>query len=157
MAVEIREGTALARLIAETRTHGPEMALAAAVPSVKLDIPPWLAAHYRRNHSEMPKVAMHLDPTGGYPLVLENLHAWMLIHQDLQSPPPPPPNLAAAAAPMVGSNLKISGDTANPTSESIPTTRNKLSPPATTSGTADKPNSSRPTAAPVGGKRRFHS
>jgi hypothetical protein len=94
------------------------MALAAAVPSVKLDIPPWLAAHYRRNHSEMPKVAMHLDPTGGYPLVLENLHAWMLIHQDLQSPPPPPPNLAAAAAPMVGSNLKISGDNDNPHSES---------------------------------------
>src|SRR5690348_1608270 len=110
MAVEIREGTALARLIAETQTHGPDMTLAAAAPSIKLDIPPWLAAHYRRNHSEMPKVAMQLDPTGGYPLVLENLHAWMLLHQDLQPPPAPAPSLAAAAAPAVGPNLKISGE-----------------------------------------------
>jgi hypothetical protein len=92
------------------------MALAAAAPSVKLDIPPWLAAHYRRNHSEMPKVAMQLDPTGGYPLVLENLHAWMLLHQDLQ--PPPAPAFKAAAAPSAGANLKISGDHDNPHSES---------------------------------------
>jgi hypothetical protein len=116
MAVEIREGTALAKLVAETHTHGPEMALAAAAPSIKLDIPPWLAAHYRRNHSEMPKVAMQLDPTGGYPLVLENLHAWMLLHQDLQSPPAP--EFKAAAKPLAGPNLKISGDHDNPHSES---------------------------------------
>ena len=89
MPIAIREGTALARLVAETRTHEPEMALAAPVATIKLDIPPWLAAHYRRNHSEMPKVALQLDPTGGYPLVLENLHAWMLLHQDLQPPPAP--------------------------------------------------------------------
>src|SRR5205807_10247350 len=59
-----------------------------------------------------------LDPTGGYPLVLENLHAWMLLHQDLQAPPPPAPSLAAAAAPAVGPNLKISGEHDNPHSES---------------------------------------
>jgi hypothetical protein len=116
MAVEIREGTALARLVAETSTHEPEMALAAAVTSIKLDIPPWLAAHYRRNHSEMPKAALQLDPTGGYPLVLEQLHAWMLLHQDLQ--PPPAPEDKAAAAPSVGANVNISGEHDNPHSES---------------------------------------
>jgi hypothetical protein len=116
MAISIREGTALAKLVAETRTHEPEMALAAPVATIKLDIPPWLAAHYRRNHSEMPKAALQLDPTGGYPLVLENLHVWMLLHQDLQ--PPPAPELKEAAAPSVGPNVNISGKHDNPHSES---------------------------------------
>jgi len=116
MAIEIREGTALAKLVAETTTHGPEMALAVKTPSIKLDIPSWLAAHYRRNHSEMPKAAMQLDPTGGYPLVLENLHAWMLLHQDLK--PSEPPAFKAAAGASVGQNIKISGDTDTPRSES---------------------------------------
>src|SRR5882757_1191002 len=105
MPISIRQGTALAKLVAETRTHAPEMALAAPVETIKLDIPPWLAAHYRRNHSEMPKVALQLDPTGGYPLVLENLHAWMLLHQDLR--PSPAPALKEAAAPSVGPNVNI--------------------------------------------------
>src|SRR5262249_4126123 len=96
--------------------HEPEMALAAPVATIKLDIPPWLAAHYRRNHSEMPKAALQLDPTGGYPLVLENLHAWMLLHQDLQ--PPPAPGLTEVAAPSVGPNVNLSGAHDNPHSES---------------------------------------
>jgi hypothetical protein len=116
MAIPIRPGTALARLVAETEAH-PEMAVAAAAaPGSKLDIPRWLAAHYRRNHSEMPKAAVQVDPTGGYPLVLENLHVWMLLHQDLQ--PSPAPEAKAAAEPSVGPNVKISGDFDNPHSES---------------------------------------
>src|SRR3954465_4774118 len=116
MAITIREGTALARLGGETTTHGPEMELAAPVATIKLDIPQWLAAHYRRNHSELPKAAMQLDPTGGYPLVLENLHAWMLLHQNLR--PSEAPEFKAAAAPVVGENVKISGDNDSPRSES---------------------------------------
>jgi hypothetical protein len=116
MAIPIREGTTLAKLVQETSTHEPEMALAAPVATIRLDIPPWLAAHYRRNHSEMPKAALQLDPTGGYPLVLENLHSWMLLHQDLQ--PPPAPGLSEAAAPTVGSNVNVSGAQDNPHSES---------------------------------------
>lgn len=116
MTIDIREGTALARLVAETQTHAPEMALAAPAPSVKIDIPPWLAAHYRRNHSEMPKVAIALDPTGGYPLALEALHTWMLLHQELTPAAAPPSK--APTAPSVGPNLKISGDNDNPHSES---------------------------------------
>jgi len=113
--IPIRQGTALARLVEEANAHGPEMALAAAGGS-KVDIPHWLAAHYRRNHSELPKAALQLDPTGGYPLALENLYSWMLLHQDLQ--PSPAPETKAAVAPSVGPNLKISGDNDTPRSES---------------------------------------
>jgi hypothetical protein len=114
--IQIRQGTALAKLVAESSANQPAMALAVPSPQVKIDIPPWLAAHYRRNHSEVPKVAIQLDPTGGYPLALESLHAWMLRHQDLQ--PSPAPQFKAAAAPTVGQNLRISGQSDTPRSES---------------------------------------
>jgi BNR/Asp-box repeat len=113
--IKIREGTALARLVAEVTRHAPEMALAASWRG-KIDIPPWLAAHYRRNHSEIPKVAIQLDPTGGYPMALESLYVWMLRHQDLQ--PSPAPEFRAAVTPSVGQNLRISGASDTPRSES---------------------------------------
>jgi hypothetical protein len=112
--IPIRADTALAKLVAEASGHGPEMSIAAAGGS-KVDIPQWLAAHYRRNHSELPKAALQLDPTGGYPLVLENLYSWMLLHQDLQPSSAPE---AKAAAPSAGPNIKISGDNDTPRSES---------------------------------------
>jgi hypothetical protein len=111
----IREGTALAKLVAEVSTNTPEMTVAAAAPP-KLDIPPWLAAHYRRNHSELPKAALQLDPTGGYPLVLENLYVWMLRNQDLKAPPAP--EFKAASAVTVAPNVRISGANDTPRSES---------------------------------------
>jgi hypothetical protein len=113
--IPIRPDTALAKLVQEASGHGPEMTIAAAGGS-KVDIPRWLAAHYRRNHSELPKAALQLDPTGGYPLALENLFSWMLLHQDLQ--PSQAPEAKAASAPSVGANLKISGDNDSPRSES---------------------------------------
>jgi hypothetical protein len=115
--IPIRQGTALARLIAEVSGHRAEMALAAApLAQGKLHVPTWLLAHYRRNHSEMRKFAAQLDPTGGYPLALEALYEWMLRHQDLQPSPPPP--FRAAVAPTVGPNLQISGTSDAPRSES---------------------------------------
>jgi len=111
----IREGTALAKLVAEVSTNTPEITVAAAAPP-KLDIPPWLAAHYRRNHSELPKAALQLDPTGGYPMVLENLYVWMLRNQDLKAPPAP--EFKAASAVTVGPNVRISGANDTPRSES---------------------------------------
>jgi hypothetical protein len=111
---KVRAGTALARLVAEASSHSEILVTAAAAPP-RIDIPPWLAAHYRRNHSEMPKVAIQFDPTGGYPMALESLYAWMLRHQDLQ--PSPAPALTAAV-PSVGQNLSISGASNNPRSES---------------------------------------
>lgn len=114
--IQIREGTALAQLVAEVRSHAPRLALAAAANRGRTDIPDWLAAQYRRNHSDIQRGAAPLDPTGGFPLALETLHVWMLRHQDLQ--PSPEPQLQAAVAPTVGPNLRISGVTANPRSES---------------------------------------
>ena len=114
--VPIREGTALAKLVAEVSAHGPEMALVAAPSRRRIDIPDWLAAHYRRNHSEMPKTAAQLDPTGGYPLALETLYVWMLRHQDLQ--PSTAPEFKAAGGPSVGPNVRISGVFDNPRSDS---------------------------------------
>src|SRR5689334_10720423 len=104
---KIRPDTALARLVAEVSSQREVTLAAAPVPRGKLDIPQWLLAQYRRNHSEMPKVAAQLDPTGGYPMALETLYAWMLRHQDLQASPAP--EFKAAVAPSVGRNLKISG------------------------------------------------
>jgi hypothetical protein len=110
----VRPGTALARLVAEVSSHSEMLATAAAAPP-RIDIPAWLRAQYRRNHSEMPRVAAQADPTGGYPLALESLYVWMLRHQDLQ--PSPAPSLSAAA-PSVGANRRISGASDNPRSES---------------------------------------
>jgi hypothetical protein len=114
--IKIREGTALAKLVSESESHQPEMALAAPLPRGKIDIPRWLLAHYRRNHSEMPKVVGQLDPTGGYPMALETLYVWMLRHQELQ--PSPVPEFKAAVAPTVGQNLQISDQSDTPRSES---------------------------------------
>jgi hypothetical protein len=111
---KVRAGTALAKLVAEASSHS-EMIVTGAAPPPRIDIPSWLAAHYRRNHSEIPKVAVQLDPTGGYPMALESLYVWMLLHQDLQ--PSPAPALRSAT-PSVGPNQRISGAADNPRSES---------------------------------------
>src|SRR3954468_5506122 len=118
---EIREGTTLARLVAEVTSQvnsQPAIAAAAAPsPGTKFaEIPSWLRAHYRRNHPEMLRAAVQTDPTGGYPLVLENLYVWMLLHQDLQASAEP--EFRAAAAPAIEQNLKISGTSDSPHSES---------------------------------------
>src|SRR4051812_48260276 len=80
---KIRENTALARLVAEVRSQQEAVAAAALSRPARIDVPSWLLAQYRRNHSEMPRVANTADPTGGYPMALETLYAWMLRHQDL--------------------------------------------------------------------------
>jgi hypothetical protein len=113
--IKIQDGTALARLVAEA-TSNTEMAVAAAAPAAKVELPAWLLAHYRRNHSEMRVAAVQADPTGGYPLALETLYAWMLRHQELQ--PSPAPEVRAAVAPTIGPNLRISGTGDTPRSES---------------------------------------
>jgi hypothetical protein len=44
-----------------------------------LPLPPWLRVHWRKHHPD----ADYSGPSGGYPLVLHELHEWMLHHQDL--------------------------------------------------------------------------
>jgi hypothetical protein len=114
--IPIRDGTALAKLVAESKGHAVFTAASVPVVGAKVDIPTWLRAHYRRNHTEMLRVASRPDPTGGYPLALESLHAWMLLHQDLQ--PSPEPQAKAAAPATAGANVRISGKQDSPRSES---------------------------------------
>jgi hypothetical protein len=113
---KVRPGTPLAKLVAEASSHSENLAAAAAAPP-KIDIPAWLRAQYRRNHSEMTLVAARGDPTGGYPLALESLYVWMLRNQDNLQPTPTEP-VRSAAAPSVGPNRRISGASVNPRSES---------------------------------------
>jgi hypothetical protein len=49
-------------------------------------LPVWLRVYWRKRHPEGAYSAN--DPTGGYPRVLKNLYAWMVLHQDLPSGPP---------------------------------------------------------------------
>jgi hypothetical protein len=82
----------------------------------KIAIPLWLRVYWRKNHPE--GIYSANDPTGGYPLVLKEVHQWMLSHQDLlpgfsKSGVEPFPGKATA-----GSNLRISGSQVDPRSES---------------------------------------
>ena len=124
--VEIKKGSALAKLISESEKHetakGVALVKAAADAAkngrYKSDLPDWLCAHYRRNHPvDRAAVVGPLDPTGGYPLALESLYTWMLLHQDLQ-PDAPRVEAKAATIAKVGPNLRISGGNTTPESES---------------------------------------
>ena len=103
----IRAGTELARLVREVEPHKALFSPAEKAQRIRVDIPDWLRAHYRRNHPAMRTAVRELDPTGGYPLALESLYIWMLYHQDLQPSPPPPASMPLRIA-AVGSNLRIS-------------------------------------------------
>ena len=82
-----------------------------------LGLPPWLRVAWRKSHPELDYKAT--DPTGGYPRVLQNVVQWMIRHQDL---PESSTKAAAAAASeslaQVGTNLRISGSSSAPRSES---------------------------------------
>ncbi|MFY9820585.1 MAG: sialidase family protein [Thermoanaerobaculia bacterium] len=72
-------GSALARLIAENQDLGilrPEEA------HDKMGLPPWLRVLWRKQHPDGEFLAS--DPTGGYPLILKELHEWMVLHPDLR-------------------------------------------------------------------------
>ena len=73
-------GSALEQLIKDNQDLGvlrPEEA------RDDLPLPPWLRVHWRKHHPD----ADYSGPSGGYPLVLHELHEWMLRHQDLVPDP----------------------------------------------------------------------
>ena len=114
----IRPGTALARLVGQAETHVSLLAPHQVGRRLKVDIPVWLRSHYRRNHVEMLTAVHANDPTGGFPMALESLYLWMLKHQDLQPVPAPALAQQPALAATVGKNVKISGQSTTPRSES---------------------------------------
>lgn len=123
---EVRQNATAAKALA---TKAAAAAKAEAGEEIEVDIPLWLQAHYLRNHPELrpqakaaagvaaaPTAVEVPDPTGGFPLALESLYTWMLLHQNLE--PPPAAAASAADSVVVGKNVKISGKAATPRSES---------------------------------------
>jgi hypothetical protein len=72
-------GSALARLIAENQDL---QLLRPAEAHDKMGLPPWLRVLWRKQHPD--GVFLAGDPMGGYPLILKELHEWMVLHPDLQ-------------------------------------------------------------------------
>jgi hypothetical protein len=106
-------GSALERLIAgnqDLRMLRPEEA------KDSLGIPPWLRVYWRKAHPRLAGSAG--DPTGGYPLALRGIYAWMLAHQDLLPGWPERIVLPRPHRIVVGSNLRISGAQTTPRSTS---------------------------------------
>jgi hypothetical protein len=88
----------------------------------QIRVPLWLRVLWRHAHPEMTYSAA--DPTGGYPLVLKEVHEWMVTHQDLRPGAPTKdvlpeldedaPNRTAG----ISLEQKISGSPGAPRSES---------------------------------------
>ncbi|MCA1686573.1 MAG: hypothetical protein LC745_11490, partial [Planctomycetia bacterium] len=114
----IRPGTALAKLVQQSHTHLDLLAPAQRSNRLKVDVPNWLRSHYRRNHVEMRTAVRANDPTGGFPMALENLYLWMLKNQDLQPVLAPEAVRQATRGATVGKNVKVSGPSNTPRSES---------------------------------------
>jgi hypothetical protein len=81
-----------------------------------LGIPPWLRVYWRKAHPDF--VYSAADPTGGYPRVINEIHEWMLAHQDLVPGLPDPDVKPPLVKTIIGSNLRISGAQIKPRSES---------------------------------------
>jgi len=86
---EVPRGSALEQLIRENQDfdllHPEEL-------TDDIDVPLWLRVHWRKNHPE--HEYRRNDPTGGYPLVLEQVHSWMLANPDLPQAPGDRPDTA---------------------------------------------------------------
>ena len=88
----------------------------------QIRVPLWLRVLWRHAHPEM--VYSASDPTGGYPLVLKEVHEWMTTHQDLRAGPPTKdvlPELdedAPTRTAGISLEQKISGSPDAPRSES---------------------------------------
>jgi hypothetical protein len=75
-AAKVVDGSALERLIRYNQEF--EMLRPDEVND-KVRLPPWIRIYWRKQHPE----GKYIGPSGGYPLVLNQLHDWMITHQDL--------------------------------------------------------------------------
>lgn len=73
-------GSALDKLI---RDHQDFQKLRPEEAYDQLELPPWIRVYWRKLHPDSDYSGLG----GGYPLLLGELHEWMLEHQDLQTPP----------------------------------------------------------------------
>src|SRR6185295_16296921 len=98
-------GSALAKLIAENQQFQllrPEEA------HDKVGVPPWLRVLWRKQHPEADYAAD--NPMGGYPLMIREVHEWLVEHPDLRPGESEPAGEAVPAkAAGAGPDLRISG------------------------------------------------
>jgi hypothetical protein len=106
-------GSALERLILANQDFGM---LRAEEATDSLRIPPFLRVLYRKNHPH-DRFSPH-DPTGGYPLVLNEVWEWMLTHQDLQAGPGKQGVIEGNRSATETGEERISGAQTSPRSES---------------------------------------
>ncbi len=115
---DVPAGSALAALIASNQDFQmlrPEEAYD------KLAVPPWLRVLWLKGHPDTQYVPG--DASGGYPLVLNEVHEWMVSHPDLQPGSPGRGEAEEKRKPtgphgVPGPDFNISGDVPNPRSES---------------------------------------
>jgi hypothetical protein len=100
-ADSVAPGSALERLIAANQEFD---LLRPAEADDRLPIPPWLRVLWRKSH-----------PGGGYPLLLKEIHEWMVSHPDLRRGEREPDVLPFTVT--LSPNLRISGPAPNPRSE----------------------------------------
>ncbi|HVR07229.1 MAG TPA: Ig-like domain-containing protein [Thermoanaerobaculia bacterium] len=109
-------GSALERLILDNQDFS---ILHASEASDSLRIPLFLRVLYHKNHPH--DLYSPHDPTGGYPLVLNEVWEWMLSHQDLKPGPglSESSNGAVALSASETGEERISGAQTSPRSESM--------------------------------------
>jgi hypothetical protein len=115
-------GSPLAKLIAANQDF---QVLRAEEAGDKIAVPLWLRVLWRKDHPNMEYVPG--DGSGGYPLVLKEVHEWMLSHPDLRPGEEGDGALEKALeekkkprgpVAVPGGNLRISGAQISPRSES---------------------------------------
>jgi hypothetical protein len=110
----VAPGSALERLILENQDFS---LLRSEEASDSLRIPPWLRVLYHKNHPR-DRFSPH-DPTGGYPLVLNEVWEWMLTHQDLKPGPGRQGVIEGNRSATETGEERISGAQTSPRSESM--------------------------------------
>jgi len=90
--VNVVPGSALEQLI---RNNQDFHLLRPEEANDKIRLPLWLRVYWHKQHPEL--IYSANDPTGGYPLALKDVYAWMLTHQDLRPSPPPSPTRCATS------------------------------------------------------------
>jgi uncharacterized membrane protein len=112
-ASHVIPGSALERLILENQDFS---LLRSEEATDSLRIPPWLRVLYHKNHPHDRYLAH--DPTGGYPLVLNEVWEWMLTHQDLKAGPGRQGVIESNRSASETGEERISGAQSSPRSES---------------------------------------
>lgn len=111
----VRSGSALEQLIRANQDF--DLLREDELTTTRAELPPWLKVIWRKEHPKGNYTPE--DPTGGYPLVLREVHEWMLSHQDLKPGTPDADQFPRDPdAPIINGEQRVSGSQTTPRSES---------------------------------------